>query len=208
MIKASLIDPKTGQRVHVTEEGAIPVVVHPHPPVTDSLVAIPFVNFFETDAGASDMRVSGSSGSPFLFKINASPTRDTFISQCSVVIADGSATLNKFGNITALTNGVKFEWITADLGTVEIGPSLKSNFDFVQLGSGTPPIGAGTTSFRASNVEGASEAFIPSINLSSIFGIPYGLRLRKGTKDCLCWTVQDNTSAVDRFDIKAFGTTI
>jgi len=35
--------------------------------------------------------------------------------------------------------------------------------------------------------------------------LPWGLRLRKGTKDRLVFTVRDNITAIDQFDAIAYG---
>lgn len=188
----------------ISDEGQAEVVVHPHPPKSETISAIPFTSFFKTAAGSSNMVVDGSS-TPVEFSISANTTQDIYIKVCSVVIAQQNAVLNKFGNITALTNGLTLKWVTGDLGTETIADSLKTNFDFVQLGLGQPAFGDGTTAFRAGNVISTDEGYLPVIDFSKIFGLQYGLRLRASTSDKLVWTVRDALAGVTRFDIKGYG---
>jgi len=54
-------------------------------------------------------------------------------------------------------------------------------------------------------VSGTSEAYIPVLDFSTIFGMPWGFRLRKGTTDKLTFTVRDNLSGLDQFDAIAYG---
>jgi len=207
-IKTEIIDGfGTGTRAKVDDEGQLHVIVHPHPPKGEQITAIPFRQYFTddgTNVGSNDMKVDGSTTNVD-FYITASTSKDIYIKTLSFVIADASAVLNKFGNITALTNGVKFEWVTNDQGIVEIHEGLKSNFDFIRICGGNPGIGTGTNSFRASNVEGNSEGYIPTMNMSITFGLPYGVRLRKGTKDSLRFTIRDNVTGVDAFNVVGYG---
>ncbi len=158
-----------------------------------------------TSSGSNDMQVDGSTTAvPFWVPANA--TNDLYIANLSFVIADATAVLNKFGNITALTNGCELEYFT-DGGTTTIASALKSNFDFVRLCLGNPPFGDGTAAFRASNVEGASEGYIPVLDFRKVFGIPWGIRLRPGTTDKITLRVNDDTTGVDAFNCIAYGFT-
>jgi hypothetical protein len=200
----------SGITAKVDSEGQLNVIVHPHPPIGEQLSALPFRQYF-TDNGAStgdnDMRVNGATTETD-FYIAAIPDKDIYIKTVSIVISDASATLNKFGNITALTNGVSFQWESEDKGSLEIHEGLKSNFDFVRLAIGEPSYGDGTGAFRSGNVEGNSEGYIPVIDIADVFGLPYGIRLRAGTNDKLVFTVRDNVTGIDAFDIIGYGITI
>ncbi len=98
-----------------------------------------------------------------------------------------------------------FEWITTDKGTLTIDSGLKSNYDFVRLCGGNPAIGNTTSAFRASNVSGTAEGYIPVMDVANLFGMPYGFRLRKGTTDRLQFKVRDDCTAPTSFRIKALG---
>lgn len=193
-----------GGMAKINGEGELSVVVHPHPPKDEEEVSLPYRAYFTSLAGATDMRVDGSTTN-VSFSISADQERDIYIKTCSLVIADASAALNKFGNITALTNGCELSWETADLGTLVIADQLKTNFSFIRLALGKPSIGDGTTAFQAANVISTSEAYLPVIDFSELFGMPYGLRLRKATNDKISWIIKDNVTTIDQFDCIAYG---
>lgn len=208
MLKVQLVDSHgTGHGSKVNGEGELNVVVHPHPPIDETAYASPFRQYFTTtgiSTGSNDFKVNGATTN-VAFYIAASNTIDIYIKSLSVEISDAGATLDKFGNITALTNGLKFEWETADLGTVVIHEALQSNYMFVRLSGGEPAFGDAAGAFRASNISGASEGFIPFIDFTKIFGLPWGMRLRKGTKDRLVFTVRDNITGIDSMNIIGYG---
>jgi len=191
--------------LNISDEGAAHIVLHPHPPKGEIEASVPFRQFFTNSSGSSDMRTDGSTNS-VEYSIRAEQERDIYVASCAIIISDTGASLSQFGSNPALSNGVVFEWFTADLGTVTIDDSLKSNFDFVNLAGGNPAFGDGNTAFRANNVVGNNEAFLPFLRIQDIFGIQYGLRLRAGSNDRLSFIVRDNTTGIERFDIKAGGT--
>ena len=198
----------TGNTLKISNEGTIGVENHGHPPVVEKITVTPVARFFTDDgltSGSNDMRVAGSLAAPLEFYIPASPESDIYIGTVSFEITDAGATLNKFGNISSLTNGVKFSWVTRDKGEVVLDAGMKSNYEFIRLCGGTPSFGATTNAFKANNVNGSSEGYIPNLDISKVFKMPYGFRLRKGTKDKLVFTIQDDTSGVDSFNAKAYG---
>jgi len=154
------------------------------------------------------MQVAASAAAPSRFWIGAIQEYDIYVKTISIEIADASATLNKFGNITALTNGCKLEWITQDIGTTTIDDALKTNWNFVRMCAGSPAFGDAAGAFRASNVSGTSEGYIPVMDMARVFGNPWGLPLRKGTTDRIEFTIQDNTTGVDSFNAIGFGTKV
>lgn len=193
--------------VYVNEEGSLEVVVHPHPPKDDTNLAEPFRQYL-TDTGkaggSNDMRVNGSTTNIDFF-VTADEHVNIYIKSISIIIADAGAALSEFGNLSSLTNGVEFCWETQDKGTVVIAESLQTNFDFVRLAVGEPSFGDGTTAFTASNISGQSEGFLPVIDFEKIFGLQYGIKLRKGTKDRIFFRIKDNVTGVDQFDAIAYG---
>jgi len=200
----------TGYSLKINEEGTANVVVHPHPPLSDPTVTEPFRQFFTDDGaptGSEDMTVNGSTTEQEFF-ITAQAEKDVYIKSISVVISDAGAALNEFGNLAALTNGCKFTHFTSDGGETVINDSLTTNFEFVRLAIGNPSFGNGANSFRANNVSGTSEAFLPVIDMQAIFGMPLGLKLRKGTLDRVIFTIRDNVSALDQFDAIGYGVRI
>ena len=172
------------------------------PPFGNTVQAIPFNGFFSDVDGVTDMRVDGSVN-PVFFEIRPDTDRDRYIKTVQFTIVDQNATLTQFGNIGNLTNGTLFEWDR--LGeTVELAVMI-SNYDHVRLAGGQPAFGDGTAAFRASNVLGTSEAYIPMLDFQLVFGLPWGIRLAAGSDEVLRITVRDDTTAVDGYDALARG---
>ncbi len=172
------------------------------PPFGNTVQAIPFNEFFSDLNGVTDMRVDGSV-TPEFFEIRPDTTRDRYIKTVQFTIVDQNATLTQFGNIGNLANGTLFEWDR--LGeTVELATMI-SNYDHVRLAGGQPAFGDGTAAFRASNVLGTSEAYIPLLDFQLIFGLPWGIRLAAGSDEVLRITVRDDTTGVDGYDALARG---
>lgn len=196
-----------GYSAKVDKDGTLNAVIHPHPPLGDQISAIPFRQYFTDngeDDGAIDMRVDGSV-SHILFYIVADQDKDVYIKTISMLIADVNATLDKFGTLAALTNGLEFYYETKDNGSVVIQDALKSNFDFVRLALGNPSFGSGATAFQAGNIFGNSEGYIPVIDMEKIFGLQYGIRLRAGTRDRIVFKIRDNVTAIDSFNAIGYG---
>lgn len=174
------------------------------PPVVDEKIRI-FRDYFRDSAGSEDMQAVGSLTDIKDYSISAPSDSDRYIHTINFIIADAGAALNDFGNLPALTNGVEIVYEDAKLGDVVISSSLKSNFDFVRLCNGNPSFGDGTAAFRASNVVGSSEAFIPSLNVKEVFGTPWGIKLSRNTNLKLKIRIKDDTTGVDQFDAIAYG---
>jgi hypothetical protein len=151
------------------------------------------------------MQAVGTLADPVIFSISAIDDFDIYINSINIVISDAGATLNNFGNVSALTNGVRMIWETQERGEVEIHEGLKSNFDFVRLCGGQPAFGSGTSAFRANNVVGTSEAYFMNFDIEEVFGLPWGFRLRRGTQDKVSFIIRDDTTGVDGFDAIAYG---
>lgn len=204
-IKIQIEDGKEStNRLKINGEGEASVVVHPHPPKDEDTSSIPFRELFKNSSASSDMRVDGSTTNVDFF-LSADKDKDVYIKTISVVIADASATLSKFGNLTALTNGLSLQWSALDLGIVTIASSLKSNFDFIRLALGNPSFGDSAAAFRGGNVISTSEGYLPVIDFHQMFGLPWGLRLRAGSNDKIIFTVKDNVTGVDQFDAIGYG---
>ena len=195
-----------GHRLRIYPEGQIGVVNHQHPPQDETVIAQPFVEFFTDSAGSSDMTVDGST-TAVEFSIDADPEEDVYVKFISVNIGDGgSPALNKFGALSALTNGVEWCWVTQDLGNTVLEASIKTNLEFIRIAPATAGVGDSTTAFLADTRGGGTEKnYLPQIDLQLLFGGEWGLRLRKGTTDKMVFKVQDDLSGLTTFDIKATG---
>jgi len=159
--------------------------------------------FFADDAGVTDMRVVGTVATPFEFDIVADSERDRYIKTVQFTIVDQNGTLNQFGNVGALTDPILFEWDKA--GETVLLASMISNYDHVRLAGGQPGFGDGTAAFRASNVLGLNEGYLPILDFQAVFGLPWGIRLAAGSDETLRIIIQDDTSGVDGYDALARG---
>jgi hypothetical protein len=190
----------------ISGEGALQVINHGHPPKTETLFAIPFRERFANSAGSTDMAVDGSSTNVD-FKINAISDRDVYIKSISVIIGDGGTpNLNKFGNLSALTNGVELCYVTQDLGAFVVHDGVKTNLEFVRLGVDTAAIGTGVDAFLADVSGGGTEkSYIPTLDLVETFGLPFGLKLRADTTDFLTMKIRDDLTGLTTFNAIAYG---
>jgi len=206
MIKAYLVNKSNGMPLKINGEGELTAVIHQHPPKDEKLSSIPFVQYFANNRGSSDFRVNGSANSVD-FSVQAVSDFDLYIKTISLIIADAGASLNKYGNLTALTNGTQLIWETQDLGTVIISNNLKTNLDLERAALLQSGFGTGTEAFKLDISGGGADAYAPVFDFEMIFGPKYGIRLRKNTKDRLFFRIRDNlSSGIDQHDAYANGT--
>jgi len=197
----------SGNKLKINGEGELTATLHTHPPRDEKVEGLPFRQFF-TDNGASsgsnDMTVNGSSTTQ-RFYIKASTDFDIYLKTISIQISDNNSSLDKFGALSALTNGVKFYYENITTGEAVISEELKTNLDMVRLGLGAPAFGDGTNAFKADISGGGSDTYLPVVDMSKTFGLPWGLRLVKGSTDKLIFEVRDNLSTIDIFNIIGYG---
>lgn len=207
------IQGKNGEALNVTDKGEVPVVIPQRPFIGEEISAIPFRQYFTDNgvkSGSNDMAVNGSLASPLDFYISASEEYNIFIKYITVEIGDGgSPSLNKFGSLSALTNGVSFYWDTQAEPLYELHEGIKTNKEFIRIASDTGAIGTGIDAYLADVSGGGTEkSYLPNIDMDEIYGLPYGLRLRKGTLDKLVFRINDNLTGLTTFNAIATGTRI
>lgn len=196
-----------GNYAKVGDEGEQYVIVHPHPPKDETFQSLPYTQYFTDDgtsAGSSDMAVNGS-GNSQLFYISANNGYDIYIKTLQVQLGGtGTVTLNKFSDVAALSNGLRLDYVSNETGEIEI-ENIKTNLEFLKLATGKDDFGTGTDVFRA-DVSGAGEnTYLPEIDLSLRFGLPWGIRIRKSSTSKLAFSVRDDLSTIATFNIKAYG---
>lgn len=195
--------------LQVDNDGAALVSLVPHPPritakhiplrqhlTDDGLV---------TDGTNQDMKRVGTLAAPIDFWIPADGTNDRYITHLSFLIADAAAKPNQFGAITALTNGCNLFYKHALAGDVTIHDALMTNFEFMRLALGQPAFGSAADAFRAKNVIGVSDAYIPVLDLRIFSPDGFGIKLDAGSTQRLTLQVRDDTTGVDGFDCIAYG---
>jgi hypothetical protein len=190
----------------VEKSGAVSVVERPFPPFGVQQNVRPFRQFMTDDGtptGSSDMLVDGSV-TPVDFFVEAPQDQDLYVTRISFIVVDQNMTLNQFGNIGALTNGMRLFYID-ELGEVDIADVLQTNFDFVRLCSGLPSFGDGTTAFIANNVDFISEGIIPILDLKDTFGFRWGLEFRNGSTQKLILRIRDDITGIDAMNVIVYG---
>lgn len=63
--------------------------------------------------------------------------------------------------------------------------------------------GAGV--FRANNVAGSTEAYVPILDIVGTFGFQWGIKLKAASTQKLVLEINDNVSTIDAFDCIAKG---
>ena len=209
-IKNVLIDGYgSGYKAKIQKEGTLNVVMHPHPPISETVTSLPFRQFFTDngrDTGSSDMIVDGSTNSQD-FYIEAIPEYSIYIKTISIVIGDGGTpALNKFGSLNELTNGLEWIYSNRKLAEYVLDDAIKTNLEFIRIGISSAGFGTGVDAFLADVAGGGTEkSYLPVINLSETFGTPYGLKLEKGTTDKIIFRVRDNLGGLITFNAIGYG---
>lgn len=206
MIKSQIVDPSTRFGSKVSGHGNLHVAVGQIPREQSSTF---FFSQFLTDNGTStgsnDLLVDGSSSTQS-FWVGSDSTADIHITKISFQIVDAGATLSKFGNITALTNGCKLFYFDQAKGEIILDDALKSNYDVVRLCGGNPSFGDSSGAFRASNVVSTSEGYIPELDLNKVIPIyPHGIKIEPKTNQKIQIDIRDNVTGLDAFNIKVYG---
>lgn len=205
MLKTSLHDQKQGNSLTIEDDGALNVYVIPRPPLDNNQQVLPFTEYLTLngEGATSSMLINGSTTNQDFYI--ASRNYDIYINSIVFQIADANATLNQFGNIGILTNGLEFYYFNQSEGKYTIESELKTNFDMVRLANFEPSFGTGTAAFQASNVIGTSEAYMGVIDIEDVFGLQWGLKLKANSTDRIGFIVKDNLTAMDAMTIKVYG---
>lgn len=214
-----------GNGIHakVDKGGYLRTQPSPYPAGDDRDLTFVFREFLtlNNDGINSSMLVDGST-TPQIFYIEGIPDDDIYITSLSFIIqANGIQLGNDFaGNGSALTNGCRLYYEDKN-GQVTVAENLRTNFDFIRLCQGYPAFSEGSGSkdpFIAPAIAGggggkgggsAADAILPILNVSNVFGLPYGIKLQRNTTNKLVLEVNDNLTAglggSPAFNIIAFG---
>ena len=184
----------------VQDKGVLASVL-PYPPLDVENNIIPFIGNLTVngDGVTTNLSVDGSVNSIDAF-IGPPVNGDLYLTTANILIADsGSISLNRFGSLSELTNGIRFFVETANERIITSIP-LKSNFDFIRVGSLTQGTGGKTDAYQLSNTDASNDdGYNPVIDFTKIS--PLGLRLIKDTQDKIGITISDNISSVETFNI-------
>jgi hypothetical protein len=194
-----------GNFVRVEEDGALLSSQVPYPPLLPQQ-AVPFIQFLSIDGtptGSTDMLVDGSI-TPQEFFIQATSEGDIYVSAINFVLSDANATLKEFASFgSPLTNGLRLFYERSS-GEIDIFSEATTNFKLVRFCLGSMPFGDGPTLFRANDISGNSEGYLPTLYLNQLLP-PYGIKLDIGTTQRLVLEINDDVSGADQFDAIAYG---
>ena len=204
MIPVYIADKATGHSLQINNENGISVTLHTHPNLQEEPLSYPFSSWFMNDAGSNDMRVNGAT-TPQYFSIKGNAATDVFIKTVDLLISDTTLDLSGFGGLSALTNGIKFEYSTPSTGDIIIQQGMKTNISLIRLFSDTPALGEDDAGFRLGQSGGATDTYLMKMDMTKMFGYPWGLRLRKGDISRLSFVVNDNLAGLIAFNVKAYG---
>jgi hypothetical protein len=200
MIKTKIVGTKNGHELSVNPDGSTNTYIIPAPPIGIEQQTLPFSEYLKLNGtGTNSFLIDGSIVTQDFF-ISARDY-DVYINTIIFEIADATATMNKFGNLTALTNGLEFFYFNKLQGKYIIESGLKTNYDMVKLANFEPPFG----SSPLTNAVSTSEAYVGVIDLEDVFGLQWGLRLKANSLDKIGFTVKDNITGIDVMTIKAYG---
>lgn len=194
----------------VDEGGFLRVVISGLPLNTTGNKQIIYRRFLtlNNDGTTTEMTVDGST-TPQRFTINAEQDKDIFITSLSFQILGTGITLGEdfAGSGASLTNGCRLFYKDNVNGEVNIGTQLQNNFDFIRLCQGNPAFNngdnsTGTGPFIAPSITSAgsgkggsiADGIIPVLDVKSVFGLAFGIRLNANTKDELVLEVNDDLS--------------
>lgn len=197
----------SGAFLKITKEGAANVIIHPHPPIDDNTYLQPFRARFSNKAGATEMKIDGTTNPDNVFSILSDQKYDIYIKTIFVEISDGgNPNLNKFGDLSALTTGVEWLYYNPTDGEYILHEGIKTNKEFIRLGIDTHGIGTGADAYLADvSGGGTQKSYLPIIDMAETYGMKYGLKLRKETTDRVSFRINDNLTGLAGFDAIAYG---
>lgn len=186
----------------VTDDHEISVINAPYPPLNPQKVQ-PFRQYLTTNglaAGTKGMNVNGSV-TPVDYYIPAKADEDRYITILNFIVGYGSSGQpNEWADGTALTNGTRLFYIS-NRGEVDIHDGIKSNQDFFRLSFSPIP-----TAWEVRHVNALNDyGYFITLDLTKL-GLPFGVKLDRGTSQRLTLRVQDNAGTdADSFDCIAYG---
>lgn len=180
------------------------------PADTGDILALPFVSplSINNDGQTFDLRVDGTTNPVDAF-IGSEDELDVYITTVNIIIeGDSTATLNQFAGVLPLTNGILTYFENDGIRTPISSVPLRSNLDFVRIGTLTPHFGADDTAWRAqlSGLGNSNKAYNPVWDMARL-SAGFGTRLVAGEDQKLGITIQDDltVAGIESFTITLAG---
>lgn len=184
----------------VHDDGLL-VSVLQYPPLDVPNKIIPFFGSLTVngDGVTTSLSVDGSVTPADAF-VGPPVTGDLYITTANVLIADsGAISLNRFGSLAALTNGVNF-FVETENERIDVSIGLKTNFDFIRVGTLTVGTGGKTDAYQLASTDADNDdGYNPVLDFTNVS--PLGIRLRKDTEDKLGVCINDDLTTVNTFNI-------
>lgn len=174
----------------------------PFPPIDVENKIVPFIGALTIngDRITTSLSVDGSV-TPVDAFIGPPVFGDLYLTTANILIADsGAIALNKFGSINGgLTNGINF-FVETENERLDISIALKTNFDFIRIGTLTVGTGGKTDAFQLSNTDNDNDdGYNPILDFTKVS--PVGIRLRADTLDKLGICINDDITGVATFNV-------
>ena len=201
-ISVFLRDAFTKRAAKITNDGEVLVTSSVFPPLgkQKSKIFRQYLTQDGTASGDSDMGVDGSTVNVDYY-IEADQFNDRYISNISLIVGYGTTSQPfKFADATALTNGIRFYYDSADQGEIDIHDGLKSNQDFFRISHSSVDANWEVRGVDATNDYG----YFIIIDLES-FMPPFGVKLDAATRQKIVMTIRDDVTAADSLNCIAYG---
>jgi hypothetical protein len=200
----------SGQRAEVDGLARLSVSVNmPEPPAPNTPSHTRLLNGLlgttGLDSGTTNLNLDGSSTQVVAYA-EADTTSDFFVNRLTILIADGTVSNNKFGAISALTNGVTIRSTTSGVTTNLITEAKTSGILMTQAGA-FDTFGSGTTIYKITSFSTNNDAQLIPMDLGRIMPAPGtpGLRIGRGTLNRLEILIDDDLQALTNFEIRIMG---
>ncbi len=185
----------------VNGDNALHTTTVPFPPLVLQK-SEPFRQYLTADgtsSGSNDMAVDGSSTNQNFF-IPSKENDDRYITSLNFIVAYGaSGKPYLWGDQTALTNGSRL-FYQSIRGDVDMHEAIKINQDLFRLEQSLI-----NTNWEVRHVNALNDyGYFISLDMRTL-GLPFGIKLDRGTSHRLSISIRDNLTAINDFNCIAYG---
>lgn len=163
-----------------------------------------YVKYFDTgvaNVNPVDLKVDGSV-TPVVYDVKAEAGGDVYITKIQILIVDEAVSLNKFGNISPLANGLDLELLQAGSPLLIINKA-KTCGELVAQSDANSLFGDSNTINILSNYLGNDDAMLLTVNLEEFY--EGGVRLGVGNTDQFKIRVNDDLTDLTKITVRAIG---
>ena len=183
----------------VTTDQELLTIASPFPPLEPQKVQ-PFRGLLTDEVGGgANMGVDGSVTNVD-FCINADQNNDRYITTLSFLVGYGtSGQGNEWADGGGLGNGSRL-FYTSERGEVDIHDRIRYNQDMFRL-----QFGAFTNAWEVRHINATNDyGYFITMDLTKL-GLPFGIKLDRGSNQKLVMTIKDNATNADAFNCICYG---